>query len=64
MISGMEKPRYTKAQLAYFRECGAAGGRKGGKARLEKISPERRREIASLGGKAAKAKRVCSGMEP
>lgn len=32
-------------------------GAKGGKARATRLSPERRREIASMGGKAKEAKR-------
>ena len=39
-----------------FREWGREGGRKGGKRRAEKLTPERRKEIASKGGKAAAGK--------
>jgi len=37
---------------------GRAGGLVGGPARAKKLSPKRRREIASMGGKAAKENRL------
>ncbi len=36
---------------------GRKGGKKGGKARASKLSPERRREIAAMGGRAKKGKK-------
>jgi len=36
----------SKAALEFFREQGRKGGLKGAPARQEKISPERRKEIA------------------
>jgi hypothetical protein len=42
---------------AFFVEMGARGGRIGGKRRLEKISPERRKEIARKASTARWAKR-------
>jgi hypothetical protein len=38
-------------------ELGRLGGRKGGKARAEKLSPERRREIARKAAEARWAKK-------
>jgi hypothetical protein len=38
-------------------ELGRLGGRKGGKARAEKLSPERRREIAKKAAEARWAKK-------
>jgi len=47
-----EKPKRS-AISEYLAEIGRKGGKKGGKARAEKLSPERRKEIAE---KAAKAR--------
>jgi hypothetical protein len=41
----------------YFREQGSRGGKIGGKIRAEKLTPERRRAIAKMGGLAKAAKR-------
>jgi hypothetical protein len=38
--------RLSKEALEYFREQGRRGGRRSGKARLEKLTPEQRSEIA------------------
>jgi len=46
-----------------FRELGRLGGLKGGKARAAKLSAERRKEIAALGGKA-KARSRAPAHEP
>jgi len=49
-------PKLTNAVRAYFKELGKLGGHKGGKAggraRAAKLTPERRREIASAAIKA------------
>ena len=44
----LDKPRKNPAAVA----LGKLGGRKGGKARAAALTPERRREIARMGGKA------------
>lgn len=41
-------------------ELGRLGGLKGGPARAAKLSPERRREIASNAGRAARSKRAAA----
>ena len=43
--------------LEYFRKQGAKGGKLGVKARMEKLSPERRSEIAKKAVAAREAKR-------
>lgn len=40
------KNRLSEAALAFFREQGAKGGKIGGKARLKKLTAEKRSEIA------------------
>ena len=40
-----------------YAELGRLGGLKGGTARAKRLSPERRREIASMGGIARHAKK-------
>lgn len=40
------KPKIPEDIRAYFARMGAEGGRIGAERRMEKISPERRREIA------------------
>jgi hypothetical protein len=42
-------------------ELGRLGGKKGGKARAEKLSPERRKEIAREAAKARWAKKRAGG---
>jgi hypothetical protein len=42
----MRKPFLPEDIRAYFVKMGARGGRLGAKRRMEKVSPERRREIA------------------
>ena len=42
----------TETVTAYLAAIGRKGGLKGGKARAEQLSEKRRKEIASLGGKA------------
>jgi hypothetical protein len=44
--SGMPKRKLPPEIHAYFVMIGKRGGMKGGKARAEKLSPERRKEIA------------------
>jgi hypothetical protein len=43
--------------LEFFRKHGARGGKLGAKARMEKMTPERRSEIATLAVQAREAKR-------
>jgi hypothetical protein len=60
MILAMAKKpafQYTEEQLDYFRKQGAKGGKIGGKARSESLTPERRSEIATLAVAAREAKR-------
>lgn len=47
-----KKPRLTKAMAEFFRANGAKGGKIGGKRRAALLSPERRSEIARMGGLA------------
>jgi hypothetical protein len=42
----MRRKRMPAGMREYFVEMGRIGGRKGVAARMEKLSPERRREIA------------------
>ena len=52
--TGQVEPEPKKARKEYdYKALGRAGGLKGGKARAEKLTPERRREIAK---KAAEAR--------
>lgn len=44
--------RIPKAALDYFREQGRKGGKKSAKARLEKLTPEKRSEVARNAAKA------------
>lgn len=48
----MDKPRITKAMQEYFRANGAKGGAIGGKRRATALTPERRAQIARMGGLA------------
>ena len=48
----------AKFTQEYFREQGAKGGKKGGKARLVKLTPERRSEIAKIAVQARERKRA------
>jgi len=47
------KKKLPKAAMDFFRSEGAKGGKKGASARMEKLTPERRSEIAK---KAATAR--------
>ena len=51
------RKKLPAAVLDYFRKEGAKGGKIGGKLRLEKITPERRTEIAKQGAAARWAKK-------
>jgi hypothetical protein len=42
----MDKQKLPENIRAFFVEMGAQGGRIGGKRRMEKMTPERRKEIA------------------
>jgi len=42
----MRKKRLPEAIQEYFRKMGQIGGKAGAQARIDKVSPERRREIA------------------
>ena len=50
--------RIPKEALEYFREQGRRGGKKSGKARLEKLTPEQRSEIARKAALARWANRA------
>lgn len=50
----MKLPASVRRQ---FQEVGAKGGKKGGPARIAALSPERRSEIARMGGLAKAAKK-------
>jgi hypothetical protein len=52
----MRKHKLPPETLAYFAKMGSLGGRLGGKARADKLSPERRREIARKAVEARWAK--------
>lgn len=47
------RDKFVKAGALGDREAKAAGGRKGGKARMAQLTPEQRRDLASRAGKAA-----------
>ena len=44
--------KLSKDALEFFREQGRKGGKKGAKARMEKLTPEQRSEIARKAGLA------------
>jgi len=48
----MAKKRLSEEALDFFRKQGSKGGKKGAKARMEKLTPEQRSEIARKAGKA------------
>jgi hypothetical protein len=48
--------------MAYFKRMGRKGGKIGGKLRAEKLSPERRREIAQKAIAARWAKKNSTGV--
>jgi hypothetical protein len=56
MLSGLScsivAKKLSQDALAFFREQGSEGGRKGAKARMAKLTPEQRSEIARKAGKA------------
>ncbi len=56
----MAKAKLSKEALAFFREQGRKGGRLGGLARMAKLTPERRSEIAKKAVAAREAKRAAS----
>lgn len=47
----VEEPKQTESVIDYLAAIGRKGGLKGGKARAAKLSPERRKEIASNAAK-------------
>ncbi len=53
----MAKRKLSTEALEFFREQGRKGGKLGGKARMEKLTPERRVEIAKKASAAAVAAR-------
>jgi hypothetical protein len=53
----MRKKRMPEDIREYFRKMGQMGGKAGVSARMEKVSPERRREIAQKAIAARWAKR-------
>jgi len=46
------KPPIPPEALEFFRKQGAKGGKKSAKARMEKLTPEQRSEIARVAGLA------------
>jgi general stress protein YciG len=52
-----KKSPLSEEARQYFREQGKKGGKKSGKARMEKLTPEQRSEIAKKAGKAGAAAR-------
>ena len=53
----MAKRKLSAEALEFFREQGRKGGKLGGKARMEKLTPEQRSEIAKKASLAATAAR-------
>jgi general stress protein YciG len=53
----MARRKLSAEALEFFREQGRKGGKLGGKARMEKLTPERRSEIAKKAVAAREAKR-------
>jgi len=47
-----KKTPLNEDALEFFRKAGASGGRKGGKARMETLTKEQRREFAKKGAAA------------
>ena len=47
-----QRPELSKEALEFFREHGRRGGKKSGKARLEKLTPEQRSRLARNAAKA------------
>lgn len=54
----MAKPKLSKEALEFFREQGRKGGKVGAAVRMEKLTPERRSEIAKKAVAAREAKRA------
>ncbi len=52
------KPKLSEEAKEYFRDQGRRGGKKSGKARMEKLTPEQRSEVASKAAKARWAKKA------
>ncbi len=50
--TGLDAPRTTDGKNTYAVALGRLGGLKGGKARAEKLTPERRSEIAKRAAQA------------
>jgi hypothetical protein len=53
----MAKPKLSKEALEFFREQGRKGGKIGGAARMAKLTPEQRSEVAKKAVAAREAKR-------
>ena len=51
------RKKLPAAVLEYFRKEGAKGGKIGGKARMESLSAEERKELAKVGAAARWAKK-------
>ncbi len=56
----MAKAKLPAGALDFFREQGRKGGKLSGAARMEKLTPERRSEIAKKAVAAREAKRAAS----
>ena len=56
----MAKPKLPAGALDYFRKQGQMGGKLSAAARMEKLTPERRSEIAKKAVAAREAKRAAS----
>jgi hypothetical protein len=61
----MARPiKLPEAALEYFREQGRLGGKQSGKARLEKLTPEQRSEVARNAAKARWGKKKAGSSKP
>jgi hypothetical protein len=56
--------KLPEAALEYFREQGRRGGKQSGKARLEKLTPEQRSEVARKAAKARWGKKKVGSSRP
>ncbi len=56
----MAKKKLPASALDFFREQGRKGGKLGGAARMAKLTPERRSEIAKKAVAAREAKRAAA----
>lgn len=59
-ITGMAKKKLPPEVLEYFRGQGSKGGKLSGPARMEKLTPEQRTEIAKKAVAAREAKRAAA----